>query len=90
MAFLHEHVFDPILDSPRAPKNLKAGVNLTIARMSKLDAAKMRQFYWSAIIGTERSTKFARMMRAEGFARFEDPGVLDDFRERFNDVWLRQ
>ena len=45
------------------------------------------QYYWSAIIGTERSTKFAKQMRNEGFTRFEE--VIDEFRERFNDKWFR-
>lgn len=86
MTFLHEHVFDPILVSARASKELKAGVHLTITRMERLDAKGMVQYYWSAIIGTERSTKFARQMRTEGFIRFEE--VLELFRSRFNDAWL--
>lgn len=47
----------------------------------------MIQYYWSAVIGTERSTKFAREMRKEGFTRFEE--IIDEFRDRFNDKWLR-
>lgn len=43
--------------------------------------------YWSAIVDTERSTSFARLMRQEGFTRFEE--IIDEFRERFNDKWLR-
>ena len=40
-----------------------------------------------AIVGTDRSTEFARQMRSEGFTRFEE--VIDDFRDRFNDSWIR-
>lgn len=87
MQYLHEHVFDPILSSPRASKELKQGVRLTTTRMRQRDAAGMLQYYWSAVIGTERSTKFARLMKAEGFNRFEE--VLEDFREKFNDAWAR-
>jgi len=65
----------------------KKGVRLTITRMQQRDAAGMVHYYWSAIIGTERSTEFARMMREEGFMRFEE--VIDEFRDRFNDDWLR-
>jgi hypothetical protein len=46
----------------------------------------MRQYFWSAIIGTERSTKFAKRMKQEGFTRFEE--VIDEFRDKFNDTWL--
>jgi hypothetical protein len=48
MRYLHKKVFDPILDSPDAPSNIKSGVNLTIARMSRLSAEKMVQYFWSA------------------------------------------
>ena len=65
LAFLHEHVFDPILNSPDASRPLKSGVRLTITRMQQRDTAGMVQYYWSAIIGTERSTSFARQMREE-------------------------
>lgn len=41
MAFLSQHVFDPILDSPSASESLKKGVRLTITRMRQRDAAGM-------------------------------------------------
>jgi hypothetical protein len=85
--FLHEQVFDPILESPIASGTLKRGVNYTIMRMGQRDAVGIVQYYWSAIIGTDNSTRFARLMRSEGFGRFEE--VIDEFRDRFNDEWLR-
>ena len=88
MAFLHAQVFDPILESPNASETLKKGVRYTIMRLEERDPAGMIQYYWSAVIGTDRSTKFARQMKAEGFTRFEE--VIDDFREHFNDDWIRQ
>ncbi len=87
LVFLHRYVFDPILNSDNASDKLKQGVRYTIMRLEQRDAKEMIQFYWSAIIGTERSTEFARQMKAEGFNRFEE--VIDDFRDRFNDEWLR-
>jgi hypothetical protein len=88
MGYMHEHVFDPILGSDRASNSLKQGVKLTILRINERDARGMLQYYWSAIHGTERSIRFADLMRQEGFSRFEDPGILDEFRRRFNDNWL--
>lgn len=87
MAFLHERVFDPILASPQASESLKKGVRYTIMRMNRLSAASMRQYYWSAVGGTERSAEFARHMREERFTRFEE--CADEFRDRFDDNWLR-
>ena len=87
MDFLHEKVFDPILDSKDAPAKIKSGIRLTIARMEKLDAHKIVQFFWSAVSGTERSINFSNLMKEAGFNRFED--VLEEFRVKFNDKWLR-
>lgn len=83
MAFLRQNVFDPILGSADASERLKTGVRYTIMRMEKLDAAGMVHYYWSAVSGTDKSIAFASDMRKEGFARFEDIAVLEEFRVRF-------
>ena len=87
MEFLHEKVFDPVLDSKDAPANIKSGINLTIGRMNKLSAEKMVQYFWSAL-STDNAICFSKKMKAEGLPRFED--VLEEFRDRFNDDWLRR
>ncbi|MDX2226213.1 MAG: hypothetical protein SFY92_03825 [Verrucomicrobiae bacterium] len=88
MTFLHERVFNPILESKEADESLKQGTRLTIARMNQLDAVGMLRYYWSAIVGTERSINFAAKLREADFIRFEE--VIDEFRSRFTDVWLRK
>jgi hypothetical protein len=55
--------------------------------MQERDAAGMVQYYWGAIIGTERSIGFAARMRNEGFTRFEE--ALEEFRVRFGSDFLR-
>lgn len=87
MGFLHEKVFDPILDSRTAPAKTKSGVHLTIARMSRLSAEKMRQYFWSALV-TENAQRFAEELKAEGLPRFED--VQEEFKQRFDDSWLKR
>lgn len=87
MQFLYSNVFDTILSSPRASESLKRGVRYTIMRLDERDAEGVVTYYWSAIHGTERSTKFAKSMKEAGFTRFEE--CIDEFRERFNDPWLR-
>jgi hypothetical protein len=87
MRFLHELIFDPILVSPKASDALKQGVRYTIIRLEERDAAGMIHYYWSAIVGTERSIGFASRMRQEGFTRFEEE--IDEFRVLFNDRFLR-
>ncbi len=81
MNFLHQNVFDPVLESSNASSRLKNGVRLTITRMRQRDAVGMMSYYWSAIVGTDRSTRFAEEMRQEGFTRFEE--TIDEFRRRF-------
>jgi len=87
MAFLDEHIFNPILESDKASQELKKGVRYTIMRMKERDAEGMVRYFWSAVVGTERSVPFARRMRQEGFLRFEE--IVEAFRDRFNDSWLR-
>ena len=86
MDYLMTNVFNPILNSNKATNSLKQGVRLTIMRLNERDAVGMLNYYWSAIIGTERSTKFAKLMKKEGFVRFEE--LLEEFREKFDDKWL--
>lgn len=88
MDFLHERIFGPVLASPDASASLKSGIRLTMTRMEQRDAAGMVQYYWSAIIGTERSIGFAARMREEGFTRFEE--ALEEFRLRFDNAFLRR
>ena len=88
MNFLHERVFDTILNSTDASISPKRGVRLTISRMEQLSAPKMVQYFWSAIAGKGNAISFADLLSSEGFVRFEE--VLEDFRVRFSDNWLRQ
>lgn len=87
MDYLHEQVFDPVLQSPHASERLKQGIRLTIVRMQQRDAAGMMSYYWAAMHGTDRSIPFAELMRNEGFTRFEE--IIDEFRVRFSDNWIR-
>jgi hypothetical protein len=55
--------------------------------MQECDAAGMIQYYWSAIIGTEKSKGFSAQMRKERFSRFEE--AIDEFRDRFDEKFLK-
>ena len=85
MAFLHHHVFAPILNSPKAPSRIKSGVNLTIGRMNRLSAAKMVQYFWSAL-ATDNAIEFSKQLRAENLPCFED--IMERFKDKFNETWL--
>lgn len=86
--FLDERIFNPILNSETASNSLQRGARMTRMRMRERDAKGMISYYWSAIVGTERSIGFAKKLKDENFIRFEE--VIDDFRVRFSDEWLRK
>jgi hypothetical protein len=88
LAFLDERVFNPVLSSSTASVSIKNGVRITRSRMEKRDAVGMLSYFWSAVQGTDRSIRFADMMKAEGFDRFEE--ILEDFRRKFDDAWVRR
>lgn len=86
--FLDERVFNPILNSQTASKSLKQGIRLTRGRMLQRNAEGMISYYWSAIMGTEKSIEFAKKLKNEKFIRFEE--IIEEFRIRFSDEWLRK
>lgn len=89
MDFLHKKVFDEILLSPKASPELKQGVRYTVMRLNERDAVGMIDYYWSAVIGTDRSKGFAARMKKEGFKRFEE--AIDEFRDRFDPkLWRKR
>ncbi len=85
MDFLHKNVFDPVLNSD-ASSCVKRGVRCTIMRLERLNAEKMRQYFWSAVMGTDRSDRFYQRLSEEGLPSFES--VLVEFRNTFTDEWL--
>lgn len=86
MSFLHVKVFDPILDSSTASSRVKSGVDLTVGRMNRLNLEKMVQYFWSAL-ANKNSIKFSKYLKEEGLNRLE--GIMEEFREKFNDSWIR-
>jgi len=86
MDFLHQRVFNPILDSPTSSNNTKSGVRLTITRMSNLTAEKMIHYFWSAL-ARDNAIRFSKKLKDEEQPRFED--VFEEFRDRFNEKWLK-
>ena len=87
LSYLREKVFDPVLLSNNSSSSLKKGVRLTIMRLEQRDVQGIVNYFWSAIVGTDKSTAFAKMMKDEGFTRFEE--VIDEFRVKFDNKWLR-
>ena len=47
----------------------------------------MVNYFWSALV-TENAKIFSKKIKEENLPRFED--VREEFRDRFNDDWLRR
>jgi len=86
MEFLHQRVFDPILNSTTVIPSAKTGIRYTIMRMNRLKAKKMVGYFWNAIAGTHKSIQFAELLKNENLPRFED--IIEEFRVRFTNSWL--
>ena len=86
MQYLQEKVFDPNFNVKTCSAQSKSGMNLTIARMRRLSAEKMVQYFWSALV-TENALVFSKHMKEEGLICFED--VREEFKARFNEQWLQ-
>jgi hypothetical protein len=86
LEFLNRKVFDPVLQSNTASETLKKGIRYTNMRLKERNAEGMIAYFWSAVVGTENSTKFSKLMKENGYIRFEE--VIDEFRERFNNNWI--
>lgn len=86
MAYLHEKVFDPIMNSSDIPADIKRGVSITVVRMERLSAEKMVQYFWSALT-TDNAIGFSKKLKTNNLPRFED--IMEEFRDKFNDKWLK-
>ncbi|HEY5649393.1 MAG TPA: hypothetical protein VIU33_07825 [Nitrospiria bacterium] len=81
LGFLNKEVFDPILNSTKASVLLKQAIRTSLMRMNGKDAEAIVDYYLSHMIGNEKPTKFAELMKSEGFTRFEE--IDGEFREKF-------
>jgi len=90
MDYFDKTIFEPavIYGKINNLMDIVRGVNLTRARMRRLSSEKMIQYFWSAIIGTDKSIRFSKMMKEHNILRFED--IIEEVREKFNNEWLAQ
>lgn len=89
MNYFDEKIFNPALDFAKRNHNstIFKGVNLTRARMHRLSSEKKIQFFWSAIVGTDKSIRFSDILKDNGITRFED--IIEEVRVKFNNDYLK-
>lgn len=90
ISYFNREVFEPGLikcKENNLPKNVAQGLRYTKMRMeNQKDAKGVLQYFWSAIHGTDKSIRFAEIMKEYELVRFED--LLEDVRVRFNDEYF--
>lgn len=80
MDFLYKRIFEQILSSTISSSKIKSGVNLTVARISRLSLEKMIQYFWSTL-STENAIMFSELLKAEELIRFED--VIEAYIDKY-------
>ncbi len=85
--FLDAKVFRPVLQSSAASASLKSSVTRAKFRAAQRDAMGMVHFFWASIVGIDRNVGLSNQMKDEGFDPFDI--VIQEFRTRFNDAWLK-
>ena len=89
MNYFDEKIFNPALDFAKRNHNntIYRGINITRARMYRLSSEKKIQFFWSAIVGTDKSIRFSDILKDNGITRFED--IIEEVRTKFNNDYLK-
>jgi len=80
MSFLHERVFDPIMNSPQASSDLKKGIVLTVRALNSLADWQMMDT-WTSMASYQDDSKVIQQMQVEGFMDFEK--TLSEFQKLF-------
>ena len=55
--------------------------------MYRLSSEKKIQFFWSAIVGTDKSIRFSDILKDNGITRFDD--IIEEVRTKFNNDYLK-
>lgn len=87
--YFNERIFEPAIKFSKESgiREIAQGCRYTKMRMSQLEPVSMLGYFWSAIQGTDKSIRFADLLKQHGVLRFED--ILEDVRVRFNDEYFR-
>ncbi|WP_304393404.1 hypothetical protein [uncultured Clostridium sp.] len=86
--YFNETIFEPAIQYGKEhniPK-MSQGARYTRMRFQLLSPDKMIHYFWSAIIGTEKSIPFSKLLKDNNVLRFED--IIDEVRDRFGNEYL--
>lgn len=86
--YFNETIFEPAIQygiEHNIPK-MSQGARYTRMRFKLLSSDKILHYFWSAIIGTDKSIPFSKLLKDNNVLRFED--IIDDVRDRFGNDYF--
>lgn len=86
--YFNETIFEPAIQYGKEhniPK-MSQGARYTRMRFMLLSSDRILQYFWSAIIGTEKSIPFSKLLRDNNVLRFED--IIDEVRDKFSNEYF--
>lgn len=89
LSYFNDKIFEPGIRFSKENNipEIARGIRYTKMRMEQLpNATKVIQYFWSAVIGTEKSIKFAELLKEHNVLRFED--IIEEVRVKFNHEYL--
>lgn len=87
LTFLYNNLFSKVLSLEGVTDSLKKNIQDNIKALNDRSAEGMINYFWSNIAGEEIKKVLAKRLEEEGFFEFEK--VVEEFKIRFNDVWLK-
>lgn len=87
LSFLYCNFFDKVLSLENTTETLEKNIQDSIEALHNRSAEGMIRYFWSNIAGEESRRVLAERLEDEGFLEFDK--VIEEFKVRFNDMWLR-
>ena len=90
LEYFNETIFEPAIQYGKEhniPK-MSQGARYTRMRFQLLTSDKILHYFWSAIVGTDKSIPFSKLLKDNNVLRFED--LIDDVRDRFGNGYFEE
>ena len=87
LTFLYNNFFNKLLSLESMTDGLKKNVEDNIRALNDRSAEGMIRYFWSNMAGEETKKVLGKRLEDEGFVEFDK--VIEEFKIRFDDAWLR-
>ncbi len=86
--YFNETIFEPAIQygTENNIPEMSQGARYTRMRMQQRNPEGILHYFWSAIVSTEKSISFSKLLKRHNVVRFED--IIDDVRDRFGNGYI--